>query len=52
MTSADTGYLLNDDQIADFIVNGYLIVEPSFSKNFHGDVSTALEGLPLILETQ
>ena len=46
MTSADTGYLLNDDQIADFIVNGYLIVEPSFSKNFHSDVYTALEGLP------
>ena len=46
MTSSETGYLLNDDQVADFIINGYHIVKPSFSKNFHGDVYTALEGLP------
>ena len=46
MTSSETGYLLNDDQVADFIINGYHIVKPSFSKIFHGDVYTALEGLP------
>ncbi|GIT59866.1 MAG: hypothetical protein Ct9H300mP19_18140 [Dehalococcoidia bacterium] len=52
MTSSETGYLLNDDQVPDFIINGYHIVKPSFSKNFHSDVYTALEGFPLILGTQ
>ena len=41
-----TEYLLNDDQVADFVINGYHIVEPAFPPDFHSQVYDALEALP------
>ena len=39
-------YLLNDDQVADFVINGYHIIEPAFPPDFHSQVYDALEALP------
>ena len=41
-----TEHLLDDDQVADFIINGYHIVEPAFPPAFHTRVYEALEALP------
>jgi hypothetical protein len=30
LASGVAGYLLDDDQVADFVANGYHIVEPAF----------------------
>jgi len=39
-------YLLNDDQVADFIINGYHIVDTPFSSEFHDEVYSKLNSLP------
>jgi hypothetical protein len=45
-TSVSVGNLLSDDQVADFVINGYHIVEPAFPPEFHAEVYNELEGLP------
>ena len=34
----DKQHLLNDDAMRDFIINGYVVVKPSLSPNFHKSV--------------
>ncbi len=45
MTRIDK-YLLNDDQVADFIINGYHIVESPLSTEFHDGIYSKLNSLP------
>jgi hypothetical protein len=45
-TSVSVENLLSDDQVADFIINGYHIVEPAFPPEFHAEVYNELETLP------
>ena len=46
LASGVAGYLLDDDQVADFVINGYHIVEPAFPPEFHSGVYDELEALP------
>tara|TARA_Y100001960_G_scaffold245837_1_gene260698 strand:+ start:4329 stop:5189 length:861 start_codon:yes stop_codon:yes gene_type:complete len=43
---SDTNHLLSDDQIADFVINGYHIVAPQFQSDFHERVYQELNDLP------
>lgn len=45
-TSVSVGNLLSDDQVADFVINGYHIVEPQFTPEFHAGVYDELQALP------
>jgi hypothetical protein len=47
MISVTADYLLTDDQVADFVISGYHIVEPSFTAGFHYQIYTELESLPM-----
>jgi|TARA_B100001971_G_C17644815_1_gene265138 hypothetical protein len=38
--------LLTDDQVADFIINGYHVIEPAFTSQFHQQVYDDLQALP------
>ena len=38
-------YLLNDDQVADFVINGYHIVHTSFPSKFHDEIYSKLNNL-------
>ena len=38
--------LLSDDQVADFVINGYHIVDPQFPTEFHLQIYNELEALP------
>ena len=38
-------YLLNDDQVADFVINGYHIVQTSFPSKFHDEIYSKLNNL-------
>ena len=38
--------LLADDQVADFIINGYHVIEPAFTPQFHQQVYDDLQALP------
>ena len=44
------GYLLNDKQIIDFIIKGYLIVKPTFKPGFHKSVLSNLDALNITLD--
>ena len=46
LASGVAGYLLDDDQVAGFVINGYHIVEPAFPPEFHSGVYDELEALP------
>ena len=39
-------HLLNDNQVADFIITGYHIVEPNYPREFHRKIYSNLEALP------
>ena len=43
-----TSPLLTDDQVADFIINGYHVIEPAFTSQFHQQVYDDLQALPTI----
>jgi hypothetical protein len=45
-TRVSTDHLLSDDQVADFVINGYHIVEPAFPPPFHAGVYDELQALP------
>ena len=38
-------YLLNDDQVADFVINGYHIVQTPFPSKFHDEIYSKLNNL-------
>ncbi|HCI85836.1 MAG TPA: hypothetical protein DHV68_03215 [Dehalococcoidia bacterium] len=44
--SVTAEHLLDDDQVADFVINGFHIVEPQFPPEFHAGVYQELEALP------
>jgi len=46
MTSASNLGLLNDDQVASFIINGYIIVEPDLAADYHESIIAALREMP------
>ncbi len=45
VSGVSTQYLLNDDQVADFVISGYHVVEPQFPAEFHAQVYSELEAL-------
>ncbi|MDA0595524.1 MAG: phytanoyl-CoA dioxygenase family protein [Chloroflexi bacterium] len=45
-SGVSTKNLLSDDQVADFVINGYHIVEPQFPAEFHSQIYSELEALP------
>ncbi len=42
MSNVNTPNLLNDDQIASFIINGYTIIEPGHAPNYNEDIFSSL----------
>lgn len=45
-TAIEARHLLSDDDVASFVINGYLVVKPELPAGFNGEVYADLEALP------